>query len=77
MCINLYPVILGSHLFSFIAAHKIIQVILISTLIFHWVTAFPSLNTTVPEKKPRVQKFDPRKTAISGGLYPAYLEHVL
>lgn len=51
MCINLYPAILGSHLFSFIAAHKIIQIFLISILIFHWVTASPSLNTTVPEKK--------------------------
>lgn len=50
MCINLYPAILGSHLFSFIAAHKIIQFFLISILIFHYVTASPSLNTIVPEK---------------------------
>lgn len=77
MYINLYPTILGSHLFSFIAAHKIIQFFPISILIFHWVTASPSLNTIVPEKNPRVQKFDPGETAISGGLYPPYLEHVV
>lgn len=77
MCINLYPAILGSHLFSFIAAHKIIQFFLISILIFHYVTASPSLNTIVPEKTPKLQKFDPGKTAISGGLYPPYLEHVV
>lgn len=35
------------------------------------------LNIIVPEKNPRVQKFDPRKAAISGGLYPADLEHAL
>lgn len=62
---------------SLTAAHKIIQFFLISILIFHWVTPLPSLNTIVPEKNPRVQKFDPGKTAISGALYPAYLEHVL
>lgn len=74
---NLYPAILGSHLFSFIAAHKIIQFFLTSILIFHWVTASPSLNIKAPEKEPRGQKFDLGKTAISGGLYPAYLEHAV
>lgn len=50
MCIILYPAILSSHQFLFIPAHKIIQFFLNNILIFHRVTASPTLNTKTPEK---------------------------